>query len=775
MTPATNVSQSDISIEDEDEILQLEKLLAEAEKKDAESAATSAMKTSAPKLRNWEDSSFANALSYEVDVKASAKTNTDNKKREKCLAKEQELDSSDDEEVKNFLERKYNEYGSDINQKLKQQRESAHELKVAREVDSELKKKPDSVQMTPEPLRLKNPHNPIKRTATSSSFQRPVQEAAASSPIFSNSPISSAVYTDPVFGLRMINPLISSSLLQERMSGRKAVQFSGVAYHIERGDLAKDWVIAGALVSKQPVRSTKKGDPYSTWRLSDLRGEVKTVSLFLFKEAHKTLWKTAEGMCLAVLNPTIFERRSGSSDVACLSIDSSQKVMILGQSKDLGTCRAVKKNGDKCTAVVNLTDCDYCVFHVKQEYGKMSRRSELQSATSGRGLNELRNKVLGKTEVFYAGNSFSSVPARKSSKLISKERDRLSKLAGYDVSPFAHTVNHTAQPKKPTSAIPYADRGGVTSRLAGAVEASSKQRHQDLNRLRLLKEENERFEKDKELNTTPISKPTNAATPCTPPSVPDKFQNRGFSFDASSTPKLSCSENFNFDINIGSRQAQSAKLKALALLKKQPLEKINPNSTRGTQSGKRRAIDELHEQFSDSAKRQKLEEDDREMMRKSRIEKIMAATSTHSNLVKMREQDAQEEYFNKLERKEAMEEKMLNTFKMPCKAVICQKCKYTAFSAADRCKEEKHPLKVVDAEKRFFQCKDCGNRTTTVFKLPKQSCNSCKGSRWERTGMIREKKVCTGRESLSVRGDEETFMGSLASGANLNLLVPDEE
>jgi len=104
-------------------------------------------------------------------------------------------------------------------------------------------------------------------------------------------------------------------------------------------------------VSKNPVKTTKKGDPYSTWKLSDLRGEVKTITLFLFNEAHKSLWKTAEGLCLAVLNPTIFERRAGSSDVACLTIDSSQKVMILGQSKDLGTCRATKKNS---TAICHL-------------------------------------------------------------------------------------------------------------------------------------------------------------------------------------------------------------------------------------------------------------------------------------------------------------------------------------------------------------------------------------------------------------------------------------
>lgn len=401
MSP-TNGSQADLSIEDEAEILALEKLLEEAENIDEENAkkvnATSApaeakkpptLANAVPKLR--EDSSFADAFSFEKTVKP-AKTNAPSKAEPKTT--EPDFDSSDDEEVKNFLERKYNEYGSDINKALKQQRESAHESKVAREVDQSLK---TTKLVASTPHRLKNPHNPIQRN---SSFQKAPTAAAAttSSPAanpFVQQPPHSTIYTDPVFGLRMINPLISSSMLQERMNGRKAVPFSGLAFHIERGDLAKDWVIAGALVSKQPVRNTKKGDPFSTWRLSDLRGEVKSATLFLFKEAHKTLWKTAEGMCLAVLNPTIFEKRAGSQDVACLSIDASQKVMILGQSKDLGTCRATKKNGEKCTALVNLTDCDYCVFHVKQEYGKMSRRAELQSATTGRGLNELRNKVLG--------------------------------------------------------------------------------------------------------------------------------------------------------------------------------------------------------------------------------------------------------------------------------------------------------------------------------------------------------------------------------------------
>lgn len=134
-------------------------------------------------------------------------------------------------------------------------------------------------------------------------------------------------------------------------------------------------------------------------------------------------------MVVSVLNPGVFDSKQDKTDEACLSVDNPQKFMILGQSKDLGTCRSRKKNGDMCHAIVNLGACEHCVYHVKQEYSKMSVRSELQSATSGRGLDALRNKVLGKSEVFYGGQSFLAVPAKKNPKLIAKDRKRLDMLS----------------------------------------------------------------------------------------------------------------------------------------------------------------------------------------------------------------------------------------------------------------------------------------------------------------------------------------------------------
>ncbi|KAM7351413.1 minichromosome maintenance 10 homolog [Cochliomyia hominivorax] len=811
MTPQEK-NNTDESIEDDAEIMALEKIFAEAEAQEnkiqqEKSFPSKGGEKSRPRLKD--DNTFAEAFGYVVDKKFE-------KEIEKQVAsKTEELDSSDDEEIKNFLERKYNEYGCDINKKLKQQKQAAKESKADYEIDKFLKdeKSKDATEGNSSlAMHIKNPHNPIKRQSLISNSFKKIPESNNASKISGQQerktltavPASSSIYTDPVFGLRIINPLISSTMLMERMNGRKSVAFSAVAFHTQRGDLSKDWVIAGVIVHKSPVQKTKKDQPYSIWRLSDLKGEMKTISLFLFKGAHKDLWKTAEGMSIAVLNPTIFEKRADSKDVACLSIDTAQKVMVLGQSKDLGHCKAQKRNGETCNAFINLSECDSCIFHMKQEFGKMSKRSELQSANAGRGLNELRNKVLGKSEVFYGGQSFSAVPARKSAKLIQKDNSRISSLSEYAVSPFASSVNHNSKPK--TGYVPYAGREGPVSKIAGNIEASAKQRIKDLERLKILQAESEiksslisetnhstlektatvtpQIKKTREsmfaqsLTSTPcINSKTSAPVISTPTltAIPEKFKNREFSFASTSkSPQLS-KDNFCIEVNIGDRKAQLAKIKALEVLKKKPLEKADPNSTRGTRDGKRRAIDDLNEQFMlHEAKKQKLEEEQKEKDRKTRIQRIMEASSSHTNLVDLREREEEEKYFSKLERKEALEEKMLNTYKMPCKAVICKICKYTAFSAAERCKEERHPLKVIDAEKRFFQCKDCGNRTVSVFKLPKVSCKNCQGSRWERCAMIRERKICDGSEGLSIRGDEEMFIGSISGKANLNLAVPDD-
>jgi hypothetical protein len=62
------------------------------------------------------------------------------------------------------------------------------------------------------------------------------------------------------------------------------------------------------------VRRFKKecifqGTQYYIWKLSDLKENLRTFSLFLFRAAANELWKTSEGTVIAVLNPNILDNR----------------------------------------------------------------------------------------------------------------------------------------------------------------------------------------------------------------------------------------------------------------------------------------------------------------------------------------------------------------------------------------------------------------------------------------------------------------------------------
>uniref|UniRef100_A0A182T8C9 Protein MCM10 homolog n=1 Tax=Anopheles maculatus TaxID=74869 RepID=A0A182T8C9_9DIPT len=584
------------------------------------------------------------------------------------------------------------------------------------------------------------------------------------------------------------------------MQDKKAVPFMRLRPFVETADLQQDWVIGGVLISKTPTKTTSKGKQFTIWKLSDLHGDIKMVSLFLFGQAYKDLWKTALGTALAVLNPNVLNNNGDKNTEATLSIDRATKVMVLGQSRDFGTCRSRKKNGDPCTAVVNLGKCEYCLYHIKQEYSKASNRGGLLTSTGGRGLNELRNKVLGKNEVFYAGQSFSAVKAVKHPKQIEKDRNRMMTLSDYFRSPFegsgnsggrVTTTSGVTSSSTTTTTAPSTSRTVPSYRAeamankpakssAARVEFNVGQRMKDFKRLQSLGVSMESLQEIKSSKPSIAPQPASAQPAAAPSTSSNSLENRKFSLEM--VPRLS-KDSFDIDFTkqVSLKKALQTRVRASEIIKRKPIEKADPNNFkyRGTEAGKKRVLEELSKNApgeENAAKRQKQEQDEKERAKQEHMKRIIEASSSHQDLIMASENAQQEQYFKSLERKEAMEEKMLNTYKMPCKAVSCTQCKYIAFSAADRCKAEGHQLRVHDAEKRFFRCADCGNRTVSLFRIPKVSCKACQSSRWERCAMMKEKRGVQIGDVLSIRGDEEKYLGSLAgASASLNLLVPAEE
>nr|XP_021199904.2 protein MCM10 homolog [Helicoverpa armigera] len=680
----------------------------------------------------------------EVDIFQASSSNVEpeeksaDKKALKSAIHNGDTDSSDDEEQRNYTERKYSNYGSDVKKILDNQE---HEQRDKR-LDFE--------------TRLRQTNMDAKIAQNTFKTKKRIEEARETKDTFCAPEIKKKdvndIYTDPVFGIRITKPLISSTALLDRMQGREAVNMLRVKRYVENEDLSKDWVIGGVIVRKSAPKKSQKGNQFLIWTLCDLKDDFKTVSMFLFRKAYNDLWKTPEGTVVAVLNPNVLDRSQNSAEQASLSVENPDRVMILGQSKDLGVCKSKKKNGEKCTAFVNTSQCDVCIYHVKQEYQQYARRQELQSSTMGKGLVSLQNKVLGKSTVIYGGKAYSALPSGNTSKVKERDSNRLMSLSDYYKS---------EGDKFMTNKAPY---GAGPMKNNSILHSPAAQRTSDTERLNKLT--------------------------ASPPNT--KSQNLSLAERVGSSPKLGRSGTFglkgsgtiDLSMTYGQKAAERAKANAFRLIQQSGgLAKADPNNLKGTQAGKKRALEKLNDSNSDEndSKKSKSEEDDvtRSQLKKpksvmsERFKKILEATSAHQNLIEQHDDDEQEKYFNKLEKKEQMEEKMLNTYKLACKAVRCVKCKYTAFSAAQICKDERHPLKVLDSFKRFFKCADCNNRTVSLELLPLHSCSNCKSSRWVKAPMMREKKVALS-EGLSIRGEEETFIGgAVTSGKNINLLVPD--
>merc|ERR550534_2958106 len=75
-----------------------------------------------------------------------------------------------------------------------------------------------------------------------------------------------------------------------------------------------DWVTFGIVYYKAPPKQGSNGSDFSIWKLTDLKGEIKTVTLFLFGSAHKTHWKVPINKVIGLLNPKILEDRENSKN-----------------------------------------------------------------------------------------------------------------------------------------------------------------------------------------------------------------------------------------------------------------------------------------------------------------------------------------------------------------------------------------------------------------------------------------------------------------------------
>nr|XP_030688315.1 protein MCM10 homolog [Globicephala melas]XP_030688316.1 protein MCM10 homolog [Globicephala melas]XP_030688317.1 protein MCM10 homolog [Globicephala melas]XP_030688318.1 protein MCM10 homolog [Globicephala melas] len=622
-------------------------------------------------------------------------------------------------------------------------------------------------------------------------------------------------------GLRLRKPRVSSTEMNKKMTGRRLIRLSQLKEKMASEKLEEiDWVTFGVILKKITPQSSNSGKTFSIWRLNDLRDLTRYVSLFLFGEVHKELWKTEQGTVVGLLNANPMKPKDGSEEV-CLSIDHPQKVLIMGEAVDLGTCKAKKKNGEPCTQTVNLNDCEYCQYHIQAQYKRLSaRRADLQSTFSGGRIpKKFARKGISLKErlcqdgFYYGGVSSASYAASIAAAVAPKKKIQTT-LTNLVVKGTDLILQETQQKlgvrQKSLSCseefrelmdLPTSGARNLKHHLAkvksSGIMGSPKPAFQSISASAFLKQQKQhmlelRKKKSEEIQKRFLQSASEVESPAVPSSSrqpPSWSPPAGAEFPKlKGTPAIQMPK-LGRDISEGddvlffdesppprpklNKLAEAKKLAAITKLrvKGQILTKTDPNSIKKLKEPQ--DVLEVKERVEKNNTFSPQAEDELEPARKKRREqlaylesedfqKILKAKSRHTGILKEAEAELQEHYFEPLVKKEQIEEKMRNTREVKCRVVTCRTCAYTHFKPLETCVSEQHNYHWHDSVKRFFKC-PCGNRTVSLGRLPQKHCSNCGLFKWERDGMLKEKtgpKI--GGETLLPRGEEHAkFLNSL--------------
>ncbi|KFQ22017.1 Protein MCM10, partial [Merops nubicus] len=639
-------------------------------------------------------------------------------------------------------------------------------------------------------------------------------------------PACSSATTQPVSvetfsGLRLRKPRVSSAEMERKMVNRKLIRLSQLKSKLAAENLEEiDWVTFGVIVKKVTPQSTNNGRTFSIWRLNDLRDLGQCVSLFLFGDVHKEHWKTDQGTVIGLLNANPMKPKEGSDEV-CLSVDHPQKILLMGEALDLGTCKARKKNGDPCAQIVNLSDCEYCQYHIQSQYKKLSsKRADLQSTFSGGRVpkkaarkNPSLKERLCQDGFYYGGVSSAAYAASVAAATAPKKKIQTT-LSNLVVRGVDAIVQETRQ-KIGTAKRPMQCSDEFKELLSqptfGArnlckhwtkTDAEKKQgaNFQSISASALLKQQKQKLlearkKRSEEIQRRFLQNTSKAGSPALPSSpresslrspVPGAEFPKAAKMSTPQRPRLGTGFSEGEDILFFDRSppptpkldslAEAKKLAAIHRLraKGQILAKTDPNSVK-----RKRTDDDVLEIVErvekNIAQPQGTEADNDELepaqkkrreqlayLESEEFQKILNAKSKHTDVLKEAEAELQEQYFQPLVKKEEIEEKMRSIKELKCRVVTCKTCNYTYFKALETCVQDNHNYHWHDAIKRFFKC-PCGSRAISLHRLPKKHCSTCGLFKWERDGMLKEKKgPKIGGETLLPRGEEQPkFLNSL--------------
>jgi len=117
---------------------------------------------------------------------------------------------------------------------------------------------------------------------------------------------------------------------------------------------------------------------YMVLTLTDLKW---TLDLYLFTTAYTKFWKLTPGTVIALLNPSVMPPAPSKKDTGRFSLtlnSSDDTVLEIGTARDLGWCKAVRKDGKSCTDWIDKRHTEVCEFHVDLAIEK-NRRGRMET------------------------------------------------------------------------------------------------------------------------------------------------------------------------------------------------------------------------------------------------------------------------------------------------------------------------------------------------------------------------------------------------------------
>jgi hypothetical protein len=139
-------------------------------------------------------------------------------------------------------------------------------------------------------------------------------------------------------GLIVQEPLISSCVLEARLSQHAIIKISDIRSRHYSAGLGTCWACLTAVGEVSPDRTSSSGQRYLIWKLTDL--EQATISVFVFGEAYKSYCRDVKaGSMVALFNAKV--RAEGNE--FSLSIEKENQVVMLGRALHFAYCKAIQK------------------------------------------------------------------------------------------------------------------------------------------------------------------------------------------------------------------------------------------------------------------------------------------------------------------------------------------------------------------------------------------------------------------------------------------------